>query len=241
MPMTTEELEQEIQSLKSSLQQLAAAADDEQKERARRDAEAAPVGTIAAFGGGTFATVPTGWLPCDGRAVRHEPDPANAAERHYPLLFKAIGFSWSSTVTPDFPQDFFRLPDLRGFFLRGLDGGRGIDPDAARRVNSRAQGETVGDVVGSFQPDAFRSHSHPAASSSTSSISPNPHTHTYREPGGGGSSEGRGNQGLDDSKITGGTSLSVSTSTNTTIGETGGGETRPRNVSILWIIKADPE
>jgi hypothetical protein len=239
-PMTLEELTDELTSQKETIQHLLSSLEKERNDRELRHAEATPVGTIAAFGGGTFENVPPGWLPCDGRAVRQEPNLANADEKHYPLLFKAIGFSWSSTVTPDFPPGFFRLPDLRGFFLRGLDGGRKVDPDAARRVNSRVPGERVGDVVGSSQPDAFRSHNHPATSSSSSSVSPNPHAHGYREPDGGGSSGARGNQGLA-GRVTSETSLSVSTSTTTTIGETGGGETRPKNVSVLWIIKADPE
>lgn len=46
----------------------------------------------------------------------------------------------------------FRVPDFRGEFLRGHDGGRGADPDAATR--------TGGDLVGSSQTDEFKSHQH---------------------------------------------------------------------------------
>ena len=46
----------------------------------------------------------------------------------------------------------FRVPDFRGEFLRGHDGGRGADPDAANR--------TGGDKVGSFQNYQLSSHTH---------------------------------------------------------------------------------
>ena len=46
----------------------------------------------------------------------------------------------------------FRVPDFRGEFLRGHDGGRGADPDAASR--------TGGDKVGSFQDYQLSAHTH---------------------------------------------------------------------------------
>lgn len=52
------------------------------------------------------ATPPTGWLVCNGQTF-------NTAQ--YPLLAKA------------YPSG--KLPDLRGSFIRGLDQGRGIDPN----------------------------------------------------------------------------------------------------------------
>jgi microcystin-dependent protein len=47
----------------------------------------------------------------------------------------------------------FSLPDLRGYFLRAWDHGRGADPDAGTRHGG-------GDQVGTWQDDVFRSHNH---------------------------------------------------------------------------------
>jgi len=54
----------------------------------------------------------------------------------------------------------FNLPDLRGQFLRGWDHGAGIDLDAASRTD-RGDG-ALGDNVGTKQTDAFESHGHDA-------------------------------------------------------------------------------
>ena len=63
----------------------------------------APVGSIVPFGGTTF---PTGWLLCDGTEV---------LRADYPDLFAVIGTSFG---TPS-ADTKFKLPDLRGEFLRG--------------------------------------------------------------------------------------------------------------------------
>jgi hypothetical protein len=51
------------------------------------------------------------------------------------------------------------LPDMRGVFLRGVDGGRGQDPDTGSRSASFSGGNAA-DAVGSYQADMFASHSH---------------------------------------------------------------------------------
>jgi phage-related tail fiber protein len=51
----------------------------------------------------------------------------------------------------------FNVPDLRGRFLRGVDNGQAVDPDAATRTAIKTGGAT-GDNVGSLQADAFQGH-----------------------------------------------------------------------------------
>ena len=59
----------------------------------------------------------------------------------YPELFAVIGTTYDRSVS----AEYFRLPDARGEFIRGWDGGRGID---------------IGRAFGSAQADEFRSHKH---------------------------------------------------------------------------------
>jgi hypothetical protein len=119
----------------------------DQVNRLARDVKGVPVGTIVAYGG-LDANVPDGWLLCNGQEL---------FRRDYAELFAVIGTLWgdgNSVAT-------FNLPDLRGIFLRGVNHGRTgafSDPDASVRVGY--DGSVVGDRVGSYQDDAFKSHLH---------------------------------------------------------------------------------
>ncbi|MBN4944844.1 tail fiber protein [Stenotrophomonas maltophilia] len=72
-------------------------------------------------------TPPEGWLRCNG---------ADVSRTTYAALFAAIGTRFGSAN-----GSTFRLPDLRGEFIRGWDNGRGLDP---------------GRSFGSMQDDAIR-------------------------------------------------------------------------------------
>jgi microcystin-dependent protein len=85
-----------------------------------------------------------GWLYCDGSAY-----PC----LDYEHLYGVIGNSFGGDTTN------FNVPDLRGRFMRGVDGGAQQDPDAAKRTASAQCGAT-GDHVGSLQADAFQGHEH---------------------------------------------------------------------------------
>ena len=94
-----------------------------------------PPGTIVAFGG---TNIPAGWLLCNGTSL---------ATNGYYRLWQAIRYGWGGSGTT------FRLPELRGRFLRGQSAGSGTDPDAAGR-SALYTGGATGDAVGSFQLDA---------------------------------------------------------------------------------------
>jgi microcystin-dependent protein len=99
-----------------------------------------PAGTVVAFAG---ATVPSGWLLCDGATY---PTTGN-----YAALFSAIGNLWGGSGA------VFKVPDMRGEFLRGRVDGSGNDPDSALRT---PLGTGTATNVGSLQTDAFQGHRH---------------------------------------------------------------------------------
>lgn len=76
--------------------------------------ELLPAGVIVAYGG---TVIPIGWLLCNGSTFN---------PLIYPNLFIALGNSNT-------------LPDLRGYFIRGLDNGAGRD---------------IGRIIGSAQVDS---------------------------------------------------------------------------------------
>ena len=102
----------------------------------------------------------------------------------------------------------FNVPDYRGEFLRGTDNSRGADPDSASRTD-RGDGVT-GDAIGTKQSDAFESHTHTKAGFNGAFIG-------FAYPGFDGNGDGI---------------------TQTPTNPTGGSETRPRNVNVLYIIFA---
>jgi len=159
-----------------------------------------PPGMIATFAG---ATAPTGWLLCDGTQY---------AQTAYANLFAAIGSAWN---TGGETTGNFRVPDLRGMFLRGT-GSNGVVSGA------------TGPAVGASQTDTYLNHTHNVtdpghyhqvaflqgsqAPGSAETVKPYPSTGSYST----------------NAVVTG---LTVNTST------TGGTETRPKNYGVLYIIK----
>lgn len=227
--MTLEELNNELTAQKETIQLLLVQLQEERDERERRDA---PIGTIAAFGG-SVDTIPRHWLLCDGRSLRMQ---------DFPLLSAVIGISWG---TGDAPPDTFRLPDLRGMFLRGVDGGTGRDPDVASRSAAGPGGHIQGEV-GSIQLDAFGSHAHV--------VNDPTHGHGVNDPGHShvfdffdNGHSGNGNPGADfprngrqSATHASGTGITIQASaTGISLQRSGGNETRPRNAYVFWIIKAD--
>lgn len=116
----------------------------EEIERFRR--EFCPIGTIQTF---AFYSIPDGWLPCDGRSL---------AISEYPLLYKAIGNMFGSASDDD-----FKLPNLCGRFIRGWDSTGKVD-------NKR--------IFGSEQDDSIQIHRHEFSTSKLKVNSAGGHTHT---------------------------------------------------------------
>lgn len=167
-----------------------------------------PSGTVVAFAGDR---VPAGWLLCDGAAV---------SQTTYAALFSAIGTSHGSGGA----TGMFNVPDYRGRFLRGVDGMAGRDLDAATRTAAHTGGNT-GNAVGTIEGDAYRSHAH--------GVTDPGHTHDMWNvyaganlPAGGFNYAGAVIGTATGSRTTG---ISIQAS--------GGGETRPVNAAVNYIIK----
>lgn len=92
--------------------------------------ETSPVGSVMFYAG---SAAPVGWFECYGQSL-------SAAT--YVDLFKVIGYLYGNNG-----PNMFKVPDLRGEFIRGWDHGRNIDPLR---------------VFGTSQGDDFKSHSHTA-------------------------------------------------------------------------------
>ena len=101
-------------------------------------------GTIITYAG---RNIPQGYLPCDGSVQN---------KRNYPVLYTHLGTIWGSG---DGSPGSFNLPDLRGMFLRGVDGSAGKDPDKVHRI-AFYNGGATGNNVGSYQPDSLAAHNH---------------------------------------------------------------------------------
>ena len=92
-------------------------------------------GTIVAYGG---VNIPDGYIVCNGNEV---------LQSSYPDLFAAIGNTWGPAGSGN-----FKLPDLRGLFLRGT----GTNNSAFTASGNRPTGPSVGQT----QVDTFASHNH---------------------------------------------------------------------------------
>ncbi len=145
-----------------------------------------PVGSIVAYYGKREDGIPTGWLLCDGASI-----PVGG---EYDALRSLLGRS----VTPD----------LRGYFLRGLDPEGKVDPDGMNRDIGQVQLDTVG-------PHQHDFRWHPARSGIEKSIEPN--RFPLIRPG--------------FEKVWGGSSATEAVAVND------GVETRPKSVAVNYVIR----
>ncbi len=112
-----------------------------------REPAPVPIGTVMAFVG---AMPPEGWLLCNGNSY-------SATE--YPELAAVLGNTFKAGANPG----QFRVPDLRGLFIRGLNGdaaGVGRDPDGINRTLGSVQSFATARPAAPFTTDSKGSHNH---------------------------------------------------------------------------------
>ena len=204
-----------------------------------------PVGTILVNASNT--NLPAGYIWCDGAKLTR-------TDANYVELFAAIGTVWGA---PDATS--FNVPDLRGVFLRGKDSNRTMDPDRNNRLASAPGGATA-DAVGSFQDYAVQTHPHAFSGSGTTGGGGD-HNHGVNGTRDGGDpgryglavvansnentpngSDGRGTTSemgiyVQPKPIPASGNHTHSFSFSSTTSPFGGNETRPKNVSVNYIIK----
>lgn len=175
-----------------------------------------PSGTVLYFAG---SAAPAGWLKANGAAV---------SRTAYAALFAAIGTTYGGG---DF-RNTFNLPDLRGEFIRGWDDGRGVDTPRP---------------IGSAQAHALQSHQHGLAMAADGAgddlwFEQVPKS-AFEIPKGKTAVAIRDTRNLIDTTtdVPGRSAAfnvpNMATQPNLTQPEYVSGETRPRNVALLAIIK----
>jgi phage-related tail fiber protein len=111
----------------------------------------------------------------------------------------------------------FRLPESRGEFLRGWDHGRGVD---------------AGRGVGTTQAEAFAAHNHRYFDGTAATFDPAGNWQDGKINGAAASIS----TGAFLSPIENGSTMQMVNAANTV--NAGGAETRPRNLAVMWCIKA---
>jgi len=174
-----------------------------------------PAGSIIAFAG---ETAPDGWIVCDGRTLDGTSVDPNFPDREqfgdpiptYYRLWQVLGTTYGGTG-----QSSFKIPDLRGEFIRGYDHGNGNDPR----------------VFGSKQKDLLKAHKHISSNNDCQDYSGingtgTGVTNTWCDTNGGYAGAGCSltGDGQHPEQVVSGV-------------PTVGHETRPRNIALNYIIK----
>lgn len=102
-----------------------------------------PIGTVMPYiMNSSLPLEVSGWFVCDGRSIYSLSHLTNDEKTALVNLLYASG-----------NPNYFNLPDMRGYFLRGVDGGSGNDPDHASRGG-------WGNKLGGVQNDEYKIHNH---------------------------------------------------------------------------------
>jgi hypothetical protein len=175
--------------------------------------QATPIGAVIPFAGDGSDTMESqsGFLPCDGREVSRE---------QYSTLFAVIGVAHGDGNG----SSTFNVPDYRGYFLRGVSGPSGRDPDSEIREPPGPNGSgNAGAKVGSVQGDAFAGHAHGTA---VSHPDDNPDFNAFDT----------GSYGIAPHVIVG---VAAGTHNAQNSSRTGGAENRPANAYVHFLIRAE--
>lgn len=172
-----------------------------------------PVGSVVYFAANS---IPLGYLKCDGGLV---------SRYQYERLFQVIGYTYGGS------GDNFRLPDLRGEFIRGFDDGRGVDS---------------GRQFATLQDSTNKSHTHALSAAGEHNHNISDPGHRHRVPSGGsvGSSiryetSGPAYYSAQNTDLaTTGITITAAPNHTHSIDSNGAAEARPRNVALMPCIKA---
>lgn len=183
-----------------------------------------PIGSIIIWAG---EESPPGWQICRGQ---------RKSKSGNTKLYEAIGGYWNKDVGDN--ADFFQLPDLRGVFIRGVNGSRD-DMYKDEGPRKSITGKSVFNyTVGSFQNDNFQEHDHGGGDHKHSTGN---HTHglkvwdknnvRYNKASAAyiGTTQ-RGTARTENSSV-------PVYNSGTIIKNNGGSETRPKNAYVHYIIK----
>ena len=173
-----------------------------------------PVGTVIWYAG---STAPAGYLKCNGDSIANGSGTTQSITADFSALYAIVGSS---------------LPDLRGEFVRGWDDGKGTDS---------------GRSIRSGQTELFKEHTHTPSVSQTTT---GDHNHSFKASNRAGDEDAWSNTNKGFIGDNDGSAFTQAADTNkiydngshthnvgVTIANTGGAETRPRNIALLACIK----
>jgi|TARA_A100001515_G_scaffold110324_1_gene91268 microcystin-dependent protein len=167
------------------------------------------------------ATVPSGYLECNGAAV---------SRTTYSVLFAVIGTAYGTGNG----SSTFNLPDLRGEFVRGFDNGKGTDSGRSIATSQGSQNAQHNHSASATSTAGAHSHSLNYQRKHVEDTGTAAITDIRRE---GGDGDGGSQTFTNDTTSGFMNNATVSVSTSVSIGNQGGNESRPRNVAMMYVIK----
>jgi len=199
-----------------------------------------PTGTVVQYAANS---APSGWVICDGGLYGRTVLDTSPQ----PNLFGVIGTTYGAGDG----LTNFAVPDLRGMFVRGFDNGRGLDPlrvfgtqqaygveshnhNGVTGVQSVDHTHTYSGTTGAMSTNA--SHSHTIHFPSTGTLIIGSGTRDL-QPGTGASARTTSSQNIDHTHTFNGSTGNQSADHTHSIPNYGITETRPRNVTMNYIIK----